>query len=114
MLTITPFQVHYDFYKYGFSDVNNVIDPESPFLAAKITKDGLFRVTYGDKPGLTNEEYLERLPMKFESILPGNPKPGDYKLLSARPYRCHQRLSKLMRVGRFLLVGDAAHLTNPL
>ena len=94
--------------------MNNFVDPDNAFLAARITKDELWRVTYGEIPGLSNEEYIARLPMKYESILPGKPKPGEYQLLSAQPYRCHQRLAKAMRVGRFLLAGDAAHMTNSL
>lgn len=33
--------------------------------------------------------------------------------MSISPYRIHQRLAKSMRVGRFLLAADAAHLCNP-
>lgn len=83
-------------------------------MAAKITKDGMWRVTYGDTPGLTNEEYLARQPMRYEQILPGKPKPGDYKLKNASPYKLHQRCVTSMRVGRVLLAADAAHLCNPL
>jgi 2-polyprenyl-6-methoxyphenol hydroxylase-like FAD-dependent oxidoreductase len=30
------------------------------------------------------------------------------------PYRMHQRAAERMRVGRALLIGDAAHVTNPV
>lgn len=83
-------------------------------MAAKITSDGMWRVTYGDEWGLSNEEYLKRQPMRYEKILPGNPKPGDYRLANASPYKLHQRCVDKMRVGRFLLAADAAHLCNPL
>lgn len=83
-------------------------------MAAKITPDGLWRVTYGDTWGLSTEEYLERQPMRYEQLLPGNPKPGEYKLVNASPYKLHQRCASSFRVGRFLLAADAAHLCNPL
>lgn len=106
--------VKYDFKKFGYWDSNFIIDPEDWYMAAKITKDGLWRVTYGDEWGLSNEEYMKRQPMRFEKILPGNPKPGDYELVSASPYKLHQRCAPSMREGRFLLVADAGHLCNPL
>lgn len=106
--------VKYDFKKFGYWDSNFIIDPEDWYMAAKITKDGLWRVTYGDEWGLSNEEYMQRQPMRFEKILPGNPKPGDYELVSASPYKLHQRCAPSLREGRFLLVADAGHLCNPL
>src|SRR5271170_5025260 len=51
--------------------------------------------------------------MKYEQMLPGNPKPGDYKLTNISPYKVHQRCAEKFRVGRFLLAADAAHLCNP-
>jgi hypothetical protein len=35
-------------------------------MAARISTDGLWRVTYGELPGLTNEQLKERLPMKLQ------------------------------------------------
>ncbi|MAD84541.1 MAG: hypothetical protein CL912_16405 [Deltaproteobacteria bacterium] len=83
-------------------------------MLAKIQKDGLLRITYGDIPGLTREEYIARQPMKFKSFLPGRPDPDKYKVVSISPYKVHQRCAKSLREGRFLLVADAAHLCNPL
>ena len=105
--------VYYDFHKFGYWDSNFIVTEKDWYMAAKITRDGLWRVTYGDEWGLSNEEYMKRQPMRYEKILPGNPKPGDYKLASASPYKLHQRCSPSFRVGRVLLVADAAHLCNP-
>jgi 2-polyprenyl-6-methoxyphenol hydroxylase-like FAD-dependent oxidoreductase len=58
-------------------------------------------------------QLIARQPMKFETMLPGNPKPGEYKLTNISPYKIHQRCAEKFRVGRFLLVADAAHLCNP-
>jgi 2-polyprenyl-6-methoxyphenol hydroxylase-like FAD-dependent oxidoreductase len=82
-------------------------------MAAKITSDGLYRITYGETPGLSREECLARQPWKFETMLPGHPKPDDYKIINFSPYRMHQRCAPKFRVGRVLLAADAAHLCNP-
>lgn len=83
-------------------------------MAAIISSDGLWRVTYRDEPGLTREELLERQRWKFETILPGQPKPHEYKIINFAPYKMHQRVADRFRVGRFVLAADAAHLCNPL
>jgi 2-polyprenyl-6-methoxyphenol hydroxylase-like FAD-dependent oxidoreductase len=83
-------------------------------MASRISRDGLWRVTYGEVPGFTREEYLARQPMKYEQMLPGHPKPGAYRITNVSPYKIHQRCAEKMRVGRFLLAADAAHLCNPL
>jgi len=83
-------------------------------MAAKITTDGLYRVTYGDIPRLSREEYIARQPQRYEEILPGNPKPGEYRITNISPYKLQQRCAPSFRVGRILLAADAAHLCNPL
>lgn len=83
-------------------------------MAAKIATDGLWRVTYGDVPGLTIEEYTRRLPMRFKEMIYSKPEPSEIKIANVGPYRMHQRLAPSMRSGRILLAGDAAHLCNPL
>lgn len=82
-------------------------------MIAKITTDGLYRVTYGELAGLSWEEIKERQPEIFAKILPGHPKPNEYKLVSMAPYKMHQRCAPSFRVGRVLLAADAAHLCNP-
>ncbi|KAF2462456.1 hypothetical protein BDY21DRAFT_412758 [Lineolata rhizophorae] len=105
--------MRYDFHKFGYIDSTFVVDPDDWYMAARITNDGLWRVTYGDTPGLTKEEYMERLPMRYEQMLPGSPKPGDYEVVSASPYKMHQRIAPKLAEGRFCLAADAAHLCNP-
>ena len=83
-------------------------------MASRIGKDGLWRVSYGEIPGLSREEYLARQPMKFERMLPGNPKPDMYNITNISPYKIHQRCAEKFRIGRFVIAADAAHLCNPL
>jgi len=82
-------------------------------MACRIAKDGLYRVTYGEKASLTRAEYMARQPWKFEHMLPGHPKPSDYTLVDMNPYKMHQRCAPSFRVGRILLAADAAHVCNP-
>ncbi|KAK5551683.1 hypothetical protein LTR46_010278 [Exophiala xenobiotica] len=110
---IVATNTYYDFEPYGWLDSNFIIHPEHFFMAARIGKDGLWRITYGEKPGLTMEQLRERLPAKFKTFLPGHPEPDQYKVVNFSPYKIHQRLAPSMRVGRFCLAADAAHLCNP-
>jgi 2-polyprenyl-6-methoxyphenol hydroxylase-like FAD-dependent oxidoreductase len=83
-------------------------------MAARITNDGMWRVTYGEIGGLTKEQYIERQPAKYKAMLPGHPEPSEYRLTNISPYKIHQRLAEKLRVGRVLLAADAGHLCNPL
>ena len=85
-------------------------------MAARISNDkpvNMWRITYGELPNLTPSQLSERQPWKFQTMLPGNPTPDQYKITNFSPYRVHQRLAPKMRVGRIILAADAAHLCNP-
>jgi 2-polyprenyl-6-methoxyphenol hydroxylase-like FAD-dependent oxidoreductase len=81
-------------------------------VVAKLNDSGLWRVSYGEKTGLTDEELRARLEMKYEAIFPG-PRPLEYDLKMFSPYRLHQKCASRFRVAKVLLAGDAAHLCNP-
>ncbi|KAK3346061.1 hypothetical protein B0T25DRAFT_571222 [Lasiosphaeria hispida] len=110
---IVATNVYYDFEPYDYDDSQFFVHPEYWHMVAKIQADGLYRVTYGETGGLTYDELKERQPAKFAAFLPGNPTPDKYKLVNFSPYKVHQRCVDKMRVGRFLLAADAAHLCNP-
>ncbi|KAH7074157.1 hypothetical protein FB567DRAFT_597316 [Paraphoma chrysanthemicola] len=103
-----PFDERFDYW-----DSNFIVHPTDWYMAAKITNDGLWRVTYGDDGGLSREELIKRQPARYEEILPGHPKPDEYKLISMSPYKLQQRCAPSFRVGKIVLVADAAHLCNP-
>ncbi|KAF2454146.1 hypothetical protein BDY21DRAFT_366549 [Lineolata rhizophorae] len=105
--------VYYPLDKMGFEDINFIIDPEDYYMAARITQDGMWRVSYGEDPSFDKEAVLKNQPIKYERMLPGHPKPGDYKITNVGPYRIHQRCAEKMRVGRIAIAADAAHLCNP-
>ena len=104
--------VYFDFEKYGWEDGNFVIDPEHWALIARINHNGLWRVSYGEKAGLSYEQLCERMPWKFSELFPGT-KPPDYKLDQMSPYKLNQRCASTYHKGRVMLAGDAAHLCNP-
>jgi 2-polyprenyl-6-methoxyphenol hydroxylase-like FAD-dependent oxidoreductase len=109
--TIT--QTYNDFPKFGWGDANFIVHPEHWYMAARISNDGLWRVSYGEIPGLTRDELLARPVQKFKDMLPGSPGPEEYKVVNFSPYKIHQRLAESMAVGRFLLAADAAHCKSP-
>ncbi|KEF61519.1 uncharacterized protein A1O9_03086 [Exophiala aquamarina CBS 119918] len=110
---IVATNVYYNIERHGWDQGAFIVDPVYWSMALQISLDGMLRVTYGEVPGLTREEYLTRQPEKFRTILPGHPSPEDYKIVNFSPYKIHQRCAKSFRVGRFLLAADAAHLCNP-
>ncbi|OHE95379.1 FAD binding domain-containing protein [Colletotrichum orchidophilum] len=111
---IVATNTYYDFAgKFGFDDANFIIHPEHFFMAAKITNDGLYRVTYGEESNLSHEELKARQREKFKTMLPGHPEPDEYNVVNFAPYKMHQRCAPQFRVGRFMLAADAAHLCNP-
>jgi len=105
--------MYYDYSPYDYDDSQFFVHPEHWHMVAKIQEDGLYRVTYGEKGGLSFDELKARQPEKYRAFLPGNPTPEKYEIVNFSPYKVHQRCVDRMRVGRFLLAADAAHLCNP-
>src|SRR5271167_4211561 len=102
--------VYYDFERHGYSRSTLVIDDRFGAVIAILNNAGLWRCTYMEDATLPEETFLERLPVAYRSLLPGQ---GSYRLERASPYRMHQRSAQQYRVGRVVLAGDAAHVTNP-
>lgn len=65
---LTNSQVYYDFSKFDYHCSNFIVDKENWHMVAKITNDGLYRVSYAETPGLTREQYIERQPMRYVII----------------------------------------------
>ncbi|MBM7061015.1 FAD-dependent monooxygenase [Pseudomonas sp. UL073] len=99
-----------DFAKLGFSNATMMLDPEVGAIVARIDNDNLWRVTYCESLELPEDQVPERIPGYFAKILPEG---TEYEVIQYSPYRMHQRAAESMRVGRVLLAGDAAHITNP-
>ncbi|KZL81389.1 fad binding domain-containing protein, partial [Colletotrichum incanum] len=110
---IAATNAYFGFDQFGYTDSNFILDPEDWFMTAKTTKDGVWRVPYGDATSLKNEQIIGRQPERFKTLSPGHPKPNEYKLISISPYKVHQRLAESMVAGRILFAADTAHLYNP-
>ena len=57
---------------------------------------------------MLSTEFAERVLQHFL------PQPVPYDISYSSTYRVHQRVAAEFRQGRFVIVGDAAHVNNPL
>jgi 2-polyprenyl-6-methoxyphenol hydroxylase-like FAD-dependent oxidoreductase len=102
--------IDYDFHGSGYEDANMVVDPANWAVIARLGRDNLWRVTFGEDATLDEASLAERLPERLGAILPGG---GPYRIDAWSPYRVHERCAARFRQGRVLLAGDAAHACNP-
>ena len=102
--------IRYDFRKHGFLLSNLTIDHQHGAIIVRIDDSDLWRFTVMENAALPLEGLTERLDGYFRAYAPDL---GDYELVQYSPYRMHQRCADKMRVGRVVLIGDAAHITNP-
>lgn len=87
------------------------VDRQHGALIAQIERGGPWRYTYAERRTLPEESIEARMGAEFAAALPAGTEPGVRQWAS---YRIHQRCAEQFRVGRVALVGDAAHLTNPV
>lgn len=102
--------VLYDFEAHGWDACNYLVDPEFGAVIAKVTRSGIWRVTFSESAELPLEGVEDRIKAYYERVFPGR---EPYELLLYSAYNMHQRVAERFRVGRVLLAGDAAHVTNP-
>jgi len=102
--------VEYDFEAHGYSPANMISDPEEWGVVARLGRENLWRVTFGEDSTLAEEQVYERIPQHYARLLPA---PGPYRIVAAAPYRVHERCAPRFRVAGVLLAGDAAHVCNP-
>jgi len=109
LVVSTPF----DFYKVieGLDPVSYVADPQRWRFLLQIP--GLWR---GMFPVTADESDELALTPAFAQSLMATVVPGisNYEIAHTTLYRVHQRVAKTMRLGRAFLIGDAAHINNPL
>jgi 3-(3-hydroxy-phenyl)propionate hydroxylase len=74
---------------------------------------GLWRVLFPTDAALADEEVLS-IPFAEKTLQKFLPRPEPYDIEHTGIYRVHQRVAADFRQGRFLIVGDAAHVNNPL
>ncbi|MBX9773418.1 MAG: FAD-dependent monooxygenase [Xanthobacteraceae bacterium] len=95
----------------GLAPVSYVADPQRWRFLLQIP--GLWRVMFPVSPDENDEAALTPA---FAQSLMATIVPGlsDYEIAHTTLYRVHQRVAKTMRLGRSFLIGDAAHINNPL
>ncbi len=91
----------------GIAAVNYVFDPEE-WLVLLRTPDH-WRVLFPTPDDTPDEVELARLPERLRGVAD-----TDWKVAHATLYRVHQRVASRFRTGRAVLIGDAAHVNNPL
>ncbi len=100
----------FDFDSLHFGRTTMQVDDTYGSVICKIDNENLWRVTFMEDPSLPLETLPARIDDMFGKLLPTR---DAYEVVATSPYHMHQRVADRMRVGRVLLVGDAAHVTNP-
>jgi 3-(3-hydroxy-phenyl)propionate hydroxylase len=95
----------------GVSSVSYVADPERWYFLLQIP--GLWRVMFLVNEDASDERIQTR---EFAQSLMAGIIPGvsNYDIDHITLYKVHQRVAKTFKLGRAFLVGDAAHINNPL
>jgi len=109
LVVSTPFDFHSVI--PGLTSVNYVADPERWYFLLQIP--GLWRVMFLVNEDASDERVQTR---EFAQSLMAGVVPGvsNYEIDHTTLYKVHQRVAKTFRLGRSFLVGDAAHINNPL
>jgi 3-(3-hydroxy-phenyl)propionate hydroxylase len=107
-------EVAYDFTKHGFTERNYISDPvEYSNLFHWKGPPDRWRIHFPTDPN-EDEKNLVR-PEALQARLNGFfHMDGDFKICGWNLYSVHQRVAKKFRVGRVILVGDAAHVSSPI
>ena len=95
---------------------NYFSDPDEWAALFKVTGEdgtGLWRVVFPARPNESDEQaFAENMVQaRLQRFFP---KSGAYRVVHRNIYHVHQRVAASFRRGRVFLVGDAAHVNNPL
>ncbi|KAF3039136.1 hypothetical protein E8E12_002153 [Didymella heteroderae] len=109
--------LRFPFKKHGFFDANFIVDSQNYGLIGRIDNEGLWRVSYG-VPGTQSEEDIRKnVHERLRGMLPngGSDEAEKYgfDVVRVAPYRAQQRCASTLVKEKVVLIGDAAHLTNP-
>lgn len=112
--------LRYPVEEYGWDRLKpNFLAGENYGLLTPIDSKGLWRCSYGvsleSGASLAMDDIKSTLLAKLSQMLPGAPgeKASGWEIVNVAPYKAQQLCAQTLRKGRVLLIGDAAHLTNP-
>jgi 3-(3-hydroxy-phenyl)propionate hydroxylase len=100
----------------GFAYRNYFSDPHEWCNLFKVRGEderGIWRAIFPTRSDETDEEVLshEGIQRRLKKFFPTD---DDYEIAYANVYSVNQRVAATFRLGRVLLVGDAAHVNNPI
>jgi 3-(3-hydroxy-phenyl)propionate hydroxylase len=106
----------YDLAPHGFTANAYIADPVDWGAIFKMPGDtpgGLWRILFPTDAELPEEDLLDAANVErlLQNFLP---RAGTWPVAAKSTYRVHQRVAGEFRTGRILIVGDAAHINNPL
>jgi 3-(3-hydroxy-phenyl)propionate hydroxylase len=106
----------YDFAAEGFAVSNYVADPEEWCAVFQVPGDrpgGLWRTVF---PIRAHQDEATELDFAHARARVDRfvPRVKPYEVVHTNIYTVHQRVAATFRKGRVLLIGDAAHINNPL
>jgi 3-(3-hydroxy-phenyl)propionate hydroxylase len=94
----------------GYPPSVALVHPTHGALIAKFGEPGPWRYTYAENLALPEESLTERMSELFRTVLPDGVDP---QVSAWAAFRMHERVADRFRIGRTLLLGDSAHVTNP-
>ncbi|MCX6130369.1 MAG: FAD-dependent monooxygenase [Proteobacteria bacterium] len=97
-------------YYQGIAPVSYIFDPEEWVITLQL--NGLLRIVFQVKDGQDADEELSDVNIRAR-VHRFLGEVRDFPILHKSIYRVHQRVADSFRVGRSLLLGDAAHINNP-
>jgi 3-(3-hydroxy-phenyl)propionate hydroxylase len=103
--------VYFDFSSLGCESAGYQVDYEHGAVIAREAEAGMWRYIFAESRLLPEETAPERVAENLAAVLPDG---AGVEVAQSFPYRIHQRSVDRFRSGRMVLVGDSAHLTNPV
>jgi 3-(3-hydroxy-phenyl)propionate hydroxylase len=106
----------HDYEQQGFAYSNYVSDPDrwaGIFKVPGPKPPGLWRAVTPTEPNEPEAPLLDfgNAAQRLQTLYP---KDAPYEVVHTNLYAVHQRVAETFRKGRVLLIGDAAHVNNPL
>lgn len=103
-------EIDADLEELGMHGAGYVIDPRLGAIVACVDRGSRWRYIHSEDRARPEDTIARRIPGVLSDALTPDIARADFTWSS---YRIHQRAAATFRVGRAMLVGDAAHVTNP-